>query len=143
MSATLVRGKTVVQWDEEWAPVEGGYNVPHPDLRYLLGLHRAFLDGKIVFIGQVTETPGGFAKRLADFRRGNSSGRNSGSGKLIFDNRLQLKLDIIVLGSDKHAVAETKLLKRLMIARHKPVWNHRRAQLIKVQKSGMIVDQIP
>lgn len=67
--ALLYGGKTVEEWNAEWTKVPGGLIDVQSDLRHQVGLYRFLLGGRVTVLGQATEKRGGFAKRLADFRR--------------------------------------------------------------------------
>ena len=60
-----------------------------------IGLYRAILVDKIVYVGKATElNNGGFRKRLRDYTRKSKSARKNPSGKLMNENRGELVIEI-------------------------------------------------
>jgi hypothetical protein len=109
----VVAGKTLSQWEGEWKPVKGGFSVPHPELRHVVGLFRAVSrDGEVQFIGAGTEhANGGLRKRVADFRRSSASARDHYGGEYIHDHLDDLELEVLVAGSERQAGEAAKALK--------------------------------
>jgi hypothetical protein len=121
---TSIGGKTPREWDQAWVKVEGGFQIPHPDLRYVVGLYRAVQSGQVMFIGQATEHRNrGLYKRLADFRRKSPSGRRHHAGELIHENMNHLRLEVLITGSDVAAAKIARQLRTPLIKRHAPPWN--------------------
>jgi hypothetical protein len=122
IESPLIGGKTIEEWDRLWTKVEGGLKHYHPALRHSVGLYRLRLDGQIVVIGTGTDLRGGLAKRLSDFIRPGSSGRNYPAGERIYTKRDRLEVEVLITGSDSHAQEIGRQLKTLMIERHRPPW---------------------
>jgi hypothetical protein len=118
----LIGGKTVEEWDRLWRSVEGGLRLYHPKLRHQVGLYRALWKGQIVAIGAGTDKSGGLAKRLSDFRRPNASGREHYAGRLIYEHRDVLEVEVLITGSGNAAREVGRQLKTPMIRLHRPVW---------------------
>ncbi|MBA3510456.1 hypothetical protein [Sphingomonas sp.] len=123
----VVGEKTVALWDKEWRHVEGGYKVYHADLRHKVGLHRAVLGSVIMYIGKASEFRrggGGLAKRLSDFRRDSSSGREHHGGGRIFEHIDVLALEVLHTGSGSEGSDIAEKLRDPMIELHGvPAWN--------------------
>ncbi|MBI9031044.1 hypothetical protein JEZ13_03415 [bacterium] len=99
-------------------------NVDDGDLRHLVGIYKAVLNGEIVYIGRAVEfNNGGLKKRLADYTRESESSRKHKSGQLMHQNASDLKMYIMVTGSDSQAANEARELEIEMINRYQPAWN--------------------
>ena len=60
-----------------------------------IGLYRAKLDGRIVYIGKATELHnGGFRKRLRDYTRESPSARDYPAGRLMHCHKDELEIEI-------------------------------------------------
>ncbi|WP_425992350.1 hypothetical protein [Brevundimonas sp. TWP2-3-2] len=119
----LIGGKSIDEWDRLWAPVSGGLTTYHPDLRQGVGLYRTRLGDRVTALGTGTDTFGGLAKRLSDFRRPSPSGRRHHAGLLIFEHLDQLEIDVLVMPDGPEARTIGRKLKGPMVRRHKPAWN--------------------
>lgn len=120
--APLYGDKTLAEWDQDWHPVPEGLKSFQDDLKYLVGLYRVMHNGRVLLIGVGTAEHGALAKRLSDYRRPSPSGRRCRSGQYVYENRNDLKVEVIVVGAagDKESVQLSKELKKRMIERHKP-----------------------
>lgn len=118
-----IGGKSVEEWDRLWKPVEGGLKHYHPELRHRIGLCRFLLGGTVMAIAAGTEWPRGLAKRLSDFSRPSSSGRNHHAGQLIYEHRHKLKVEVLILGESKSAGEIAPELKDRMIEHHRIAWS--------------------
>jgi len=99
-------------------------NVDDRDLRHLVGIYKAVLKGEIVYIGRAVEfSNGGLKKRLADYTRESDSGRKHKSGQLMHQNASDLKMYIMVTGSDSEASDKARELEIELINRYQPAWN--------------------
>lgn len=127
----LIGGKTVEEWDRLWRPVEGGLRRHHPKLRHQVGLYRASRKGQIMAIGVGTDKSGGLAKRLSDFRRPNTSGREHYAGRLIYEHRDVLEVEVLITGSGRAAREVGQQLKTPMIRLHRPVWSDPNAPFMR------------
>jgi hypothetical protein len=141
----VVAGKSLEQWEGEWKPVKGGFGVPHPELRDVVGLFRAVSrDGEVRFIGVGTEhANGGLRKRVADFTRPSASAREHHGGEYIHDHQNELRLEVLVTGSDKHAGLVAEALKDLLLELHAPKENargpRRRKVVVPIQRPSSVV----
>ena len=109
-------GRTISQWDGQWTRI-GVLETVHltPYNRYV-GVYRAFLNGRLVYIGRAIEwNNGGFRKRLSDYRRESDSARKHNSGKLMYQNRKELEIEIIITGTDAKAAETAALLEKIFI----------------------------
>ena len=124
ISNTLIGGMTVGERDQKWVPILGGLYGPLSTFRYHVGLWRVSLHGEIVGLGMAGEWDnGGFRKRLSDFTRPGWSGRDHKMGRLIYEHRYELNLELLILGSDSSAACLAKELVPAMIALHRPKWS--------------------
>lgn len=118
----LPDGQILVDWELLWVKVPGGLRQSQRQLRDKIGLYRVTFRGDIVVIGMGTDRKGGLAKRFSDFRRPSPSGRNHHAGRLIYEHRDEVELEVLITG-DRHSSPDTaKQLKTLMIEKHKPAW---------------------
>jgi hypothetical protein len=139
ISATdpTIQEKLLSQWDLDWKRIEGGFRAPHPELRNKIGVFRAVLNDKVMYVGIGTEhSNGGLAKRIADFSRSSDSARKSQSGRNIFEHRHNLEIDILVLAPIPGARATAKLLKTAMIERSRAAWNAPKHVIGRAQRGG-------
>lgn len=128
----LIAGISVAQWDTKWTRQDGGFGKLYTELNHKVGLYRADLNGCIVAIGLASESQnGGLRKRLADFRRPGSSGREHSMGRRIHDNIERLDLHVLCTGSDWKGADVAAQLKKAMVEMHKPAWNVRQSLVTK------------
>lgn len=116
--------KTLSEWDREWryAGILGTMSLT--EYNKYVGLYRAKLGGRIVYIGRAIEWDnGGFRKRLSDYRRDSSSARKHGSGQKMYEHRDALQIDLLIVGSDAEAAQIASKLEGLMIGKYNPEWN--------------------
>lgn len=88
--APLYGDKTLLEWDRNWHPVPEGLKSFQDHLKYLVGLYRVMLNGRVLLIGVGTAEHVALAKRLSDYRRPSPSGRRCRSGQYINENRTTL-----------------------------------------------------
>lgn len=99
-------------------------NLDSSDLRHVVGLYKAVMNEKIVYIGRAIEyNNGGLKKRLADYTRESDSSRKHKSGQLMNQNASNLKIYIMITGSDSQASDRARELEVEMINRYRPEWN--------------------
>lgn len=99
-------------------------NIDSSDLRHVVGLYKAVLDGSIVYVGRAIEyNNGGLKKRLADYTRESDSSRKHKSGQLMHQNASNLKIYIMITGSDSTASDRARELEIEMINKYRPAWN--------------------
>ncbi len=122
LKAALYDGKSLETYDR-WVDMQGGFAVPHPELRGKAGLYRATLNGEIMFIGKGAGIRTGLFERLYDLRRPGDSGRRYRAGQYINAHLDKLGLQVAVMGSDGAARALTSKLLWPMIRRHRPRLN--------------------
>lgn len=127
----LIGGKSIEDWDRLWARVDGALHHYQPKLRHKVGLYRISRDRQIMAIGVGTDKDGGLAKRLSDFHRLGSSGRDHHAGQLIYEHRDHLDMEVLITGFDLHAREIGKQLKTPMMRLHKPVWNAANAPFMR------------
>lgn len=89
-----------------------------------IGIYRAILNDKVVYIGKATELGnGGFRKRLRDYTRPSISARNYTAGKLMHANRDNLYIEIILFERVLESIPEIEALETQLIQEIKPIWN--------------------
>ncbi|MBP1154500.1 MULTISPECIES: hypothetical protein [unclassified Paenibacillus] len=119
-----IQGKTVDQWDYEWRSIGTLAQIELTPYNTSVGLYRARLHGKVVYIGRAVEwNNGGFRKRLSDYRRDSDSARTHGSGQKMHAHRDQLSIELLITGSDERAAEIAKALEPLMVGKYRPEWN--------------------
>lgn len=121
--APLYGEKTLPEWDRLWVRVPNGLKEYQPKLRHKLGLIRATLNGRVMYIGTGCDLGGGIAKRLSDFIRDSPSGRNHYAAQKINENRDILDVDVIYTGKSFDGQELARALKTPMIHLHDPEWN--------------------
>ncbi|TLS54093.1 hypothetical protein FE782_01750 [Paenibacillus antri] len=124
---TLIGGLSVDQWDSRWQRLGILGSLTLSDLsRYnqSIGLYKAELGGKTVYIGRAVEyNNGGFRKRLRDYLRSSDSGRTHTSGGKMNQYADRITLSILVVGTSEKEVGLVKELEVAMIMKHGPAWN--------------------
>jgi hypothetical protein len=110
------------RWDQKWFKVEGGLTFHQTSLNSVVGVYRFSYGGKVVVIGNATARTGGLAKRLSDFRRDSDNARRTYAGRLSYQHRAQIVVEVLITGNDQDARVTASLLKDWMIQRHKPLW---------------------
>lgn len=119
----LIGGKTIDEWDADWTALKGGLRERHHHLDGLLGLYRLTLKGQDMAIGTGIDIRQGLPKRLYDFHRPSPSGRNHHMGRLIYEHRDQLEVQVLITGEGRQAQRLARQLRAAMLERHKPAWN--------------------
>lgn len=114
---------TIDDWEVEWTHLNGGLRQRHYEFDGLLGLFRLTLNGQNVFIGTGIDIKDGLPKRLYDFHRPSDSGRDHHAGRLIYEHRDQLEVQLLITGTDREAQRISRQLKKVMVERHRPAWN--------------------
>ncbi|MFE7064106.1 hypothetical protein ACFVAD_18390 [Sutcliffiella sp. NPDC057660] len=123
-SDVKIGGYTIMEWDSQWryAGILSSLNLT-PYNKYV-GLYKATLGGKVVYIGKATEwNNGGFRKRLSDYTRESTSARKHGSGQKMHLHRNELNIEFLIVGSNASAAEFTPKLEALMIGKYNPEWN--------------------
>ena len=89
-----------------------------------IGIYRAILDNKVVYIGKATELGnGGLRKRLRDYTRSSASARNYPAGELMYSNRNNLQIEIVVFNRTVESIPNIEALEMQLIREMKPIWN--------------------
>lgn len=89
-----------------------------------IGIYQAILNDKVVYIGKATELEnGGFRKRLRDYTRSSTSARNYPAGKLMYANRENLQIEIILFNRTFESIPKIEALETQLIKEMKPIWN--------------------
>ena len=118
-----LNGKTLLQWDSLCMPI-GTLSQKKFMSCKKIGLYKAILNNKIVYIGRAVEySNGGLSKRLNDYVRNSDSGRKSAAGCKMHAYRGLLNIEILEIGDNENDVALVKLLERIYIYDLKPKWN--------------------
>lgn len=90
-----------------------------------IGIYRAILEDVVVYIGKASELEnGGFRKRLRDYTRSSSSARNYPAGQLMYVNRNNIQIEIVVFNRSLESVPEIEALEAQLIREIKPIWNN-------------------
>jgi hypothetical protein len=119
-----IGGKTLQEWEAGW---QGRGSLADAELGGLsasVGLYRAKLSGRIVYVGRAVEYDnGGLRKRLSDYTRESDSGRRHASGKLMNANAGDLTIDVLITGGDENAAEAARRLEAYFIGKYQPEWN--------------------
>lgn len=114
--------KTLSEWDGRWQHIGTLATAKLSQLSSSIGVYRALLEGKVVYVGRAIERHnGGFRKRLRDYTRKSESGRKHRSGQRMHDNANLLEIEVLRTKS----VATAKVLEKHFIAKYRPSWNVR------------------
>jgi len=117
----LIDDLTLAQWEALWADVPDGFTGPHRNLRGKSGLYRAICHGETVVIGKPSGKGGSDLKRrISDFIRPSSSGRNYDAGEFLNANHNTLQLMVLVTGTGRSARELAAALKGPMLELHMP-----------------------
>jgi hypothetical protein len=119
-----IEGKTLREWESKWQSVGYLDSIDLSPYSSYVGLYKAELGGKVMYIGRAVEySNGGIRKRLSDYTRESDSARKHTSGKLIHANAAELKISILLVGTDEEAAEATRKLERYFIGKYSPEWN--------------------
>lgn len=123
-SQQRIGGRTIQEWDRKWQRIGTLETVNLTPYNRYVGLYRAFLHGKLVYIGRAIEwNNGGFRKRLSDYRRESHSARKHSSGQLMYKHRHELQMEIMITGEGQTAADHARTLERIFIGKYNPPWN--------------------
>lgn len=87
-----------------------------------VGVYRAILNNEIVYIGKATELKSrGFRKRLRDYTRKSDSARNYPSGRLMYQHRNEVCIEIFILTGSSAETIER--IEAQLIDATNPKWN--------------------
>ena len=124
MNQQDIAGRSCAQWNRVWKTLEGGLLQRHEELGHDVGVFRIRLGKEVVYIGCGREyANGGLMKRLFDFVRKGDSGRKHSAGRMIYEQREALEVDVIITGNDYAAGVTAQQLKNALVASKKPTWN--------------------
>lgn len=119
-----IGGKTIREWERSWDYLGTLSNANLSHLSSSVGLYKAKLKGKIVYIGRAVEYGnGGLRKRLSDYTRDSDSSRKHKSGQLMHQNANDLEIEVLITGSNEIAAETAKKLEQYFIGSHSPEWN--------------------
>ncbi|WP_211266364.1 hypothetical protein [Andreesenia angusta] len=125
----IIGGKSLEKWDLEWKE-KGELNKDNiEDLKGNIGLYRISYGIEKLYIGVGKEIGNskGLYKRLNDYIRNNSSGRNSEVAKEIHEKckskSEEVTFEVLVVGNDESAVFASAYLELYFINKYKPVGN--------------------
>lgn len=106
--------------DDKWE--KGKKSISY--LNKSVGIYKAILDNKVVYIGRAKEYDNGaLRKRLMDYVRDSESGRNTSSGKKMHENKDNIFIKVIVIGEGEECMETADYLEKLMIHKYNPEWN--------------------
>jgi len=89
-----------------------------------IGVYRANLDNKIVYIGKATELNNrGFRKRLRDYTREDNSARNYPSCRKMYEHQKKIIIEVFIVESSSEGQKEASKLEKEFINEFKPSWN--------------------
>lgn len=119
-----IEGKTLREWESKWQNVGYLDSIDLSPYSSYVGLYKAELGGNVMYIGRAVEySNGGIRKRLSDYTRESDSARKHTSGKLMHANAAELKISILLVGTDEEAAEATRKLERYFIGKYSPEWN--------------------
>jgi len=99
-------------------------NCDFSEYNMYIGVYKAILNGKVVYIGKATELNNrGFRKRLRDYTRDNDSARNYLSGKKMYENCNEIIIEVFIVESSFEGQKEASKLEKKFIDEFKPIWN--------------------
>lgn len=91
-----------------------------------IGVYRAILNGKVVYIGKATElSNGGFRKRLRDYTRTSISARSYPAGQLMHKHNGEIKIEIVIFERGLNSVSGIEALETKLIKELNPDWNNK------------------
>lgn len=109
-------------WDLRWEPLANPFSESHPELRHVVGLFRAVLDGETMYVVCASETKGGIAKGLRRISGPNQTGNSGYGARMIRKHLDQVTVDILRVSDEQDSFKVTKLLKKAMVKRYDPDW---------------------
>lgn len=90
-----------------------------------IGIYRATLNDEVVYIGKATElNNGGFRKRLRDYTRSSSSARNYPAGELMYQQRNEIVIEIVIFNRSAESIPEIERIEAKLIKELQPTWNN-------------------
>jgi hypothetical protein len=120
----LIGGKSIRQWESSWEHLGTLATASLSHLSDSVGLYRAKLNGRIVYIGRAVEyNNGGLRKRLSDYTRDSDSARKHQSGQKMHKHAHELQIEILITGDDAEAAQIAKKLEVYFVGKYQPEWN--------------------
>lgn len=123
MKLPEIGGRCLCEWARRWQPLgvlQDVAGIAPCDV----GLYRAKLQGRIVYVGKAIEYKNrGLRKRLSDYVRESDSGRKNKAGQYLHEHAHVLKIDILITGTDLRAAESARRLEHGFIFVHQPDWN--------------------
>ncbi|MDE2441605.1 MAG: hypothetical protein KGP14_11320 [Betaproteobacteria bacterium] len=104
----------------KWVTILSWHRAELVGFTHLRGLFRARLDGETMFIGRAATQGSGLKARLDAYRKPNGTGRNHYAGRMIYEHRAEIDMQIAELDLPPF---EINLLADKMIACLQPRWN--------------------
>ena len=90
-----------------------------------IGVYRAILNEKVVYIGKATElSNGGFRKRLRDYTRRSNSARNYPAGVLMHKHKDKIEIEIMIFERTLDSISGIETLETKLIKELNPAWNN-------------------
>lgn len=122
--ALKVSKKAATREELAWVPLKEGLGGDHAALAGKVGLFRFKLAGRVVYLGCATELNGrGLRKRLRDIYCRGGTYRNHHAGRMAYQHREDIEIEVLVTGSDYRAGAKARELRRQMLEDIRPIWN--------------------
>lgn len=103
-----------------WVPIPRWHLAELVGFTRVRGLFRVHLDGEIMFIGRAAAEDSGLKTRLDSYRRRKGSGRNHYAGRMIYEHRAEIEMQIATLDLPPF---EINRLADCLIADLQPRWN--------------------
>ncbi|NLH92731.1 MAG: hypothetical protein GX466_00690 [Candidatus Cloacimonetes bacterium] len=124
MEVPTVGGRTFREWESKWQYVGYLDSIDLSPYSSYVGLYKAELDGKVMYVGRAVEySNGGIRKRLSDYTRESDSARKHTSGRLMHAHAADLEIYVLLVGRDEEATEATRKLERYFIGKYSPEWN--------------------
>jgi len=119
----LYGGQLLEYWTGQWEPLDGGFGIKHKKVYGRMGLYRAVLAKKVVFIGCSID----LNARLQQLRSEKDLKTNNYySARKIREHISELKLEVLLPERCLGACLNINTLKWAMIRHSRPVWNYNR-----------------
>jgi len=116
-------GKTLRQWNGSWERIPGGFKPKHPELASFVGLARAILNGRTMYILRgVEHSDRGIEKGLQRIRGQEQTGNAGYGAQMIRKHIDEVELEVLLVGKGVRAVEPTKQLKKAMVKYYDPPW---------------------
>ena len=118
-----INNLSLCEWNHEWRHLGILRQVAH-SAPTDVGLYRAKLQGRIVYVGVASEYKNrGLRKRLSDYVRPDNRGRDTTAGQRLNQYADSLEVDVLVTGKDSAAADSARRLEPGFIFLFQPEWN--------------------